>query len=175
MHFAIRALSLFFIMGILAACPSPLGNQNMTREQLPHLSDYREYEGEEMTDQLSSNEILNTLLMAQPQLAVVAEVIAQAGSCAQQQGIVNWRAYVHKQDAAAAGVVVIASNKQYNTPQNLLQCAVLTARQRALPIDFSPCSRNFSYAANNDTYYVFYAASQQRVCEAFEAALPDGQ
>lgn len=173
MRTAIRIFVLLASVVMLAACPSPFGGQNTTRDQLPSLADYRQYEGEKLTEDLAANEILNTLLMAQPQLAVVADLITQAGSCAQQQGIVNWRAYVHKDDAAAAGVVVIASQNQATNPQALLQCTVQTARQRSLPIAFSPCSRNFSYTANSDTYYVFYAASQQQVCDAFEAALPD--
>lgn len=167
-----------FLFGIiawlLAACSLPwIGAQNATVDQLPDLAGYRQIEGENLTKQLSSNEILNTLLLGQPQLAAVAEIISQAGSCAQEQGVINWRVYIGEDDPAAAGVVVIASQKQATNPQVLLQCSVNVISRRSLGLDISPCTNSFSYEANNDTYYVFYAASKETLCASFDQALPD--
>jgi hypothetical protein len=168
------AVVLGIVIVLLSACSLPWsGAQNPTIGQLPNLRGYRQIEGESLTDQLASNEILNTLLLGQPQLAVVAEIISQAGSCAQQQGVVNWRVYVGEDDPATAGVVVIASQKQATNPQVLLQCSVSVISRRSLGLDISPCTNSFRYEANNDTYYVFYAASKEKLCASFDQALPD--
>jgi hypothetical protein len=168
------AVLLWIVMILLAGCSFAWpGVQNPTIGQLPNLNGYRQTEGANLTEQLSSNQILNTLLLGQPQLAVVADIISQAGACAQQQGVVNWRVYVGKDDPAAAGVVVIASQKQATNPQVLLQCSVnVISRRSLIPEDISPCSSSFSYEASNDTYYVFYAASKEKLCTSFQQALP---
>ena len=172
-----RAALLLSSLWVLAACsflPQPA--QNSTRSQLPNLSGYRQTEGEALTGQLTANQILDTLLSAQPQLAVVAEIIIQAGSCAQEHGVVNWRTYVREDDPAAAGVVVVASQNQATDPQVLLTCGIDIISQRSLgPAELSPCTNNFSYTAGGDTFYVFYAASKQSVCADFQQALPSSQ
>ena len=64
---------------------------NATKAQLPTLAGYRQHEGEQLTNQLGDNTILQTLLGGQPQLAFVADIITNVGTCAQENGAVNWR------------------------------------------------------------------------------------
>lgn len=170
----LRALVFVVMLSVLAACSFPLPGRNRTLEQLPNLSGYRQYEGSDLADKLTSNEILDMLLLGRPELATVADIIGQAGTCAQDQGVINWRAYVSEDDASAAGVVVIASQKQATNPQVLLQCGMSLVVPRGLG-DISPCTSSFQYSTTDDTYYVYYAASQQQVCAAFDQALPDGE
>lgn len=169
-----RMLVFVLLTGVLAACSFSLPGRNRTLEQLPNLSGYRQYEGADLADKLASNEILDMLLLGRPELAAVADIIEQAGTCAQDQGVINWRAYVSEADASAAGVVVIASQKQATSPQVLLQCGMSLMAPRSLG-NISPCTASFQYSTTDDTYYVHYAASQQQVCAAFDQALPDGE
>lgn len=169
-----RITVLVFLFFVLTACSLPWPGRNLTLAQLPNLSGYRQYEGTDLADNLASNEILDMLLLGRPELAVVAEIIGQAGNCAQDQGVVNWRAYVSDADPTAAGVVIVASQKQAMNPQVLLQCGASLVSRRGLA-DLSPCNAAFRYTTPNDTYFVYYAASKQEVCAAFDQAIPDGE
>lgn len=169
-----RIAMLTLLVSVLTACSLPWPGRNRTLEQLPNLSGYRQHEGADLADNLASNEILDMLLLGRPELAAVAEIIGQAGNCAQDQGVINWRVYVSEADPTAAGVVVVASQKQSTNPQVLLQCGASLVSRRGLG-DLSPCNAAFRYTTQDDTYFVYYAASQQQLCDAFDQAMPDGE
>lgn len=162
-------IPLLMLMLGLTACPSPTPTPGAAG-QLPSLSGYTMHEGLELSEDASSNAVLNLVLNSDPRLSVVADIISSVGICAQEQGVVNWRVYMRESDPMAAGVVIIASESQATNPQVILTCTA--GSFFAPPADLSPCSNNFRFEVNGETFYVMYGASKEEVCQDFQNALP---
>jgi hypothetical protein len=165
-------------------CASPAGatDTNRTHAQLPNCAGhYDQHEGEAITHAGNVGlEVFMTALDAaelvfaveQPELVAFLEAAAYAGAfaeCAQEKGIANWRIYTAKGEPRAAGIVLVASDKQLKARTLLcvLESIPVPRRAQSLPPQFSPCSDRFSYQAEGDTFYVVYAATRQDLCQDF--------
>lgn len=139
---------------------------------LPDISGYTHHEGEEvLKTSMEADAILGTFFKGNPQFALTAGIIGKMGECAQSQGIARWRLYSDQADLTSSGVILIVSKNRITDPQIVLSC-LLQPKPNKLNSLLSPCAQNYSYSANNDTYYVFYAATKGEVCEKFKQALP---
>jgi hypothetical protein len=165
-------VGLVWVLLLLPACNTSATTGNPTLGQLPSLSAYNQYEGQKLWEQGSDAAMVALLFAGQPQMEPLAATIRTLGGCAQQQGVANWRAYVAKDDVTAAGVVLIASQKQMTNPMVVFQCGVskMTGKNAS---EISFCSRQYNYTTSDDTYYVVYAGSQERVCTDLCNALQD--
>jgi hypothetical protein len=142
--------------------------------QLPTLAGYDSIEGEDVWNETGGDAtaILETVFQARPDLAVVANQITELGSCAQQNGIANWRVYTDQDDSFATGVVLIASKAQLTNPQAYICPPTPQTRGASL---ISPCSAYYEYSTLFDTYYVLYSGTKQQVCTDICNGLQDCQ
>lgn len=164
------SLTLLVLLLGLTACSLTPAPTPAAAGQLPTLAGYRTYEGLDLSEDVSSNAVLDLVLSSDPRLSAVAEIISSVGICAQEQGAVNWRVYVREDDPMAAGVIIIASQRQSTNPEVILGCTA--GSFFAPPEGLSPCSTSYSYQTADDTFYVMYGASKEEVCQTFQAALP---
>jgi hypothetical protein len=164
------ALASLLIFGLLRACagpapPSAAGN-------VPDLSArYDQKDGADLVkDGLGPDSVLTSVFGKDPRYQAAAEMISKMGRCAQDQGIAKWRVYTRKDDPTSAGLVLIVSKTRLTDPQVLLACTQggPDAPNLSLP---SPCQKSYTFTADNEEFYVFYAATREEVCTEFCAAL----
>jgi hypothetical protein len=156
------------LLVLLTAC----GGFGASTIELPTLAGYNQYEGDEvLKNATDASGILATYFKSNPAFTAVAGIISNMSGCAKQNGIASWRLYTSQADLSASGVILIVSKTRLADPLTVGSCLLPGGPSRN-SVGLSPCSNNYSYSANNENYWVFYAATKQEVCAKFQQALP---
>lgn len=166
-----------------AACKpsSDPAEKNLTRAQLPDCqAAYNQHDGDGLShivkDGLDLYEVgIVAFSVEVPEVVgVLTKVVTgtnEFSACAQREGIANWRLYTAKGDSSRVGVVAIASKNRIKDKSPGCVWEAIKSTLILRPFDLSPCARHYSYQANDDTYFVFYAGSVTAVCTDLETGL----
>jgi|SRR5215203_1446614 len=171
---AICATTLLMIVCLLTACggsstetpplqppnqPPVVTPEQLTRLQLPDLSlTYNQYEGDQVWTQIEyAGGALGYFFKSDPRFAVMASLIDSMGTCAQENGVANWRIYVSRQDLFAVGVMLIVSKNQLTNPTVALSCVLPSGGP-----GFQFCEGKYYYYASGDTSTCSTVAQRRR-------------
>jgi hypothetical protein len=170
----IRALIVTLFAAVtLAACG---GNAAPTKEPsasllLPQPAGYVYTDVNNIQDFLAKLGALGSAGTGQVEIAAVISGLNGIASCYQSAGAIEGRTYVNSSDPAKVGAVLVINDKLLADAQLALTCITGLKKPNAA-ITINICTRHCSISQNNNTYSVYYAATDQEVCSAFDSALP---
>lgn len=178
--FAVLFLLIVILVGVLYGCgliSPPAGSPTSeppAAEMLPVLPGYNTFEGQLLTDYISTLSEGAAVLAGQPELAVTIAAVDRVIGCYQTIGAVRARVYSQADDPLSAGTVAIADRNILLDPTNLFSCILPSAPEGLLPADgIEPCSASYTISREGNEFYVLYAATTSEVCQAFCSALEE--
>ena len=170
----IRVCVVALVAFTVAACSGLAPTKEPTAgNMMPNLADYNINDVQNIQDAIAKLTSAASLVSGQPEVTAAIAGLSSVVSCFQSAGAIQGRTYVNKSNPLYSGVVLIVNKNVLTDPQTWVNCTI-PRRSAAVPqggIQLSPCAKTYTLNKDNNTFYVAYAATDQRVCSAFCSAL----
>jgi len=141
---------------------------------MPNLTDYDITDVQSIQDAVAKLSAAASLVSGQPEATGAIAALSSTVSCFQSAGAIQGRTYVNKANPLYSGVVLIVNKNVLTDPQTWVNCTLPRRSAAAVPqgaVQLTPCAKTYTLNQDNNTFYVAYAATDQRVCSAFCSAL----
>ncbi|HVO42801.1 MAG TPA: hypothetical protein VMT34_09265 [Aggregatilineales bacterium] len=177
LHKPVRNIVLTLVAAVvLAACsgisisvgPSPTKDTS-TQSFLPNPAGYTIADVASIQDVITRIGQITSAGSGQLEITALVTALNGVTKCYQGAGALEARTYVNNTDPTQAGAVVVVNRNVLTDPSVLLNCTLGRAPSIATTVQI--CTRKCTINANNNQYYVFYAATNQQVCSAFDQSL----
>lgn len=136
------------------ACPP---DEGLTEQQLPVLGQqYRCIDGLEAWKVAGDGGRLLSRYFPSAYGTLLVNSVDIVGTCAQTQGVANWRLYVYEQNPAYAGVMLVISERTLSSPGRVVVGCALDQLNSVMGGGLGgieACAHSFAYRAYGDTFY----------------------